>query len=34
MQTDGYKGYDWVDDHPDIIHLGCWAHARSLSQNL
>lgn len=28
LQTDGYKGYDWVDDHPDIIHLGCWAHAR------
>jgi len=28
LQTDGYKGYDWVDDHPDIIHLGCFAHAR------
>ena len=28
LQTDGYKGYDWVDDHPDIIHLGCWAHTR------
>lgn len=28
LQTDGYKGYDWVDDHPDIIHLGCLAHAR------
>lgn len=28
LQTDGYKGYDWVDKHPDIIHLGCFAHAR------
>ena len=28
LQTDGYKGYDWVDDQPDIIHLGCMAHAR------
>ena len=28
LQTDGYKGYDWVDDDPNIIHLGCMAHAR------
>ena len=28
LQTDGYKGYDWVDTNPDIIHLGCMAHAR------
>lgn len=28
LQTDGYKGYDWVDRDPDIIHLGCMAHAR------
>ena len=28
LQTDGYKGYDWVDSKPDIIHLGCMAHAR------
>jgi transposase len=28
LQTDGYKGYDWADDRPDIIHLGCFAHAR------
>ena len=28
LQTDGYTGYDWVDDAPDIIHLGCMAHAR------
>jgi transposase len=23
LQTDGYNGYDWLDDTPDIIHLGC-----------
>ncbi|MBA3536079.1 MAG: IS66 family transposase [Tatlockia sp.] len=28
LQTDGYSGYDWVDNHSDIIHLGCMAHAR------
>lgn len=28
LQTDGYKGYDWVDGKPDIVHLGCMAHAR------
>jgi transposase len=28
LQTDGYKGYDWVDRESDIIHLGCMAHAR------
>lgn len=28
LQTDGYKGYDWVSDIDDIIHLGCMAHAR------
>ena len=28
MQTDGYIGYDWVDGHSDIIHLGCMSHAR------
>ena len=28
LQTDGYKGYDWVDHSPDITHLGCMAHAR------
>jgi transposase len=22
LQTDGYKGYDWVDKESDIIHLG------------
>ena len=28
LQTDGYNGYDWVDSRPDMIHLGCMAHAR------
>ena len=28
LQTDGYKGYDWVADKSNIIHLGCMVHAR------
>ena len=28
LQTDGYKGYDWVADYKEITHLGCMAHAR------
>nr|WP_115712883.1 transposase [Legionella sainthelensi] len=28
LQTDSYSGYDWVNQHHDIIHLGCMAHAR------
>ena len=29
LQTDGYDGYDKaVKDMPDIIHVGCFAHAR------
>jgi len=28
LQTDGYNGYDWVDNEPGITHLGCMAHAR------
>jgi len=28
VQTDGYKGYDFLDKKKDIIHVGCWAHAR------
>lgn len=28
LQTDGYKGYDWVDDDPAIVHLACMVHAR------
>lgn len=28
VQTDGYAGYDFIDGHPDMIHVGCWAHVR------
>lgn len=28
LQTDGYNGYNWLDDNPNIVHLGCMAHAR------
>ncbi len=28
VQTDGYKAYDFLDGWPDILHVGCWAHAR------
>ena len=28
VQTDGYKGYDFLDPLKTIIHAGCWAHAR------
>lgn len=28
VQTDGYKGYDFLDNRLDILHVGCWAHAR------
>jgi len=28
LQTDGYKGYDWVDKDANIVHLACMAHAR------
>ncbi len=28
VQTDGYVGYDFLDTVDDIIHSGCWAHAR------
>lgn len=28
VQTDGYAGYDFLDQCPDTIHVGCWAHAR------
>lgn len=28
LQTDGYSGYDWVNDEAFIIHLACMAHAR------
>ena len=28
IQTDGYKGYDFLDGKESIIHAGCWAQAR------
>ncbi len=28
IQTDGYKGYDFLDTWPGILHVGCWVHAR------
>ena len=28
VQTDGYKGYDFLDRERNIVHVGCWAHAR------
>jgi len=28
LQTDGYKGYDWVEKEASITHLGCMTHAR------
>lgn len=28
VQTDGYTGYDFLDDQSEIVHVGCWAHAR------
>jgi len=28
VQSDGYVGYEFVDDMPGVKHLGCWAHVR------
>ena len=28
VQSDGYSGYDHLSRNPDIIHMGCLAHAR------
>lgn len=28
VQTDGYSGYGFLDDKKDILHVGCWVHAR------
>ena len=28
VQTDGYVGYEFVDELPGAKHLGCWAHVR------
>jgi len=30
IQTDGYAGYDALDDFPDITLIACWAHARRI----
>ena len=28
VQTDGYSGYNFIEGSKDIVHIGCWAHAR------
>ena len=28
IQTDGYKGYDFIDHIKEILHMGCFAHVR------
>lgn len=28
VQTDGYKGYDFLDHREGILHAACWVHAR------
>src|SRR4029077_3564017 len=28
VQSDGYTGYDFLDNAPDVEHLGCNTHAR------
>lgn len=28
VQTDGYAGYGFLDHWQDVVHVGCWAHAR------
>ena len=28
IQSDDFAGYDHLDQNPNIVHLGCWAHAR------
>jgi transposase len=28
IQSDDFAGYDHLDQNPDIVHLGCWVHAR------
>jgi transposase len=28
VQTDGYAGYNFLDNETGIIHVGCWAHVR------
>ena len=28
VQTDGYAGYNFLDIRKEVLHVGCWAHAR------
>jgi transposase len=28
VQTDGYRGYNFLDACLEIIHVGCWSHTR------
>ena len=28
IQSDDFSGYDHLDQSPNIVHLGCWAHSR------
>ncbi len=28
IQSDDFSGYDHLDQNPNIVHLGCWSHAR------
>lgn len=28
VQTDGYAGYNFLDDKEGVTHVGCWAHSR------
>lgn len=30
VQTDGYAGYNFLDSQANVLHLGCWAHARRM----
>lgn len=28
IQTDGHTGYNFIENNPDQVNAGCWAHAR------
>lgn len=28
VQTDGYSGYNFLDEWPGVVHAGCWSHTR------
>jgi transposase len=28
IQSDDFAGYNHLDENPNIVHLGCWSHAR------